>query len=153
MICFLTLWHTLSSCSHQCFFYFCLDGKLIWWCIDCMVLLGSRSHASERDLIWRRCRKPLNTLTKITGVVSTVRDLSPTGWPWGAHRGRGVGVIHVSPGYWVLRCQSGPRSREQQRRRQLSKAQWLQEIHLSVSKATLPEMKTWLYAFYTYSVS
>lgn len=44
-------------------------------------------------------------LTQFTGAVSSLTDVSPTGWSWGAYRGGGMGIIEVSPGHWVLRGQ------------------------------------------------
>lgn len=45
------------------------------------------------------------TLTQFTGVISSLRDVYPTRWSWGAYRGGGMGIIEVSPGHWVLRGQ------------------------------------------------
>lgn len=72
--------------------------------------LRKRSQESQSFDMKRGRRRSVDALTQFTGVVSTLGDVSPTGRSRGAHRGCGVGVIHVSPGRWVLRGQGEVRT-------------------------------------------
>lgn len=85
--------------------------------------LCTTNRTDRRSALWyeNACMRSTSPLTKFACVVSTLGDMSPTGWSWGAHRGHGVGVIHVSPGPWVLQSQGDIERKSRDRRRREGK--------------------------------